>query len=120
PDPADEATFRSAVIDHERVRSGSHAEMRAWYRELLSWRRRLFGGTGRPVEVVGFDSTTGVLTVERPGCEGRVRLLFQFAPAEVTLEVGPRWETALLGPGARHDGETVHLQGWTCAVLTRT
>jgi maltooligosyltrehalose trehalohydrolase len=118
PDPAAEATFRSAVIDHERARTGTHAEMRDWYATLLDARRALFGGTGAPVDVAGYDTDTGVLTVDRPGLTARVRLLFQFDPGETTVEVGPGWTAVLLGPGARHDGETVHLQGWTCAALT--
>jgi maltooligosyltrehalose trehalohydrolase len=118
PDPASVDTFRSAVIDHEHATTGSHAEMREWYRTLLRSRRELFGGTGEAVEVAGLDEATGVLTVDRPGLDGPVRLLYQFDPGDVTVEVGPGWTAALLGPGARHDGETVHLQGWTCAVLT--
>jgi maltooligosyltrehalose trehalohydrolase len=118
PDPGDEATFRSAVIDHQKARTGTHAEMRSWYATLLEARRTLFGGTGPPVEVAGYDTETGILTVDRPGLAGRVRLFFQFDPGELTLGVGPGWTAALLGPGARHDGGTVHLPGWTCAVLT--
>jgi maltooligosyltrehalose trehalohydrolase len=117
PDPAAEETFRSAVIDHERARTGTHAQMREWYRTLLRTRRELFGGTGPPVDVAGYDSASGVLTVDRTGVTGPIRLLFQFSSSEVTVDVGPGWSTVLLGPGARHDGETVHLQGWTCAVL---
>ena len=118
PDPADEATFRSAVVDHDRARTGTHAEMRDWYRTLLTARRELFGGTGEPVDVAGLDEVTGVLTVDRHGLHGPVRLLYQFDPGEVTVEVGRGWKAHLLGPGARHDGDTVRLEGWTCAVLT--
>ena len=113
PDPGDEATFRSAVIDHERARTGTHAEMRDWYRALLQLRRSVFGGAGMKVDVAGYDTETSVLTVDRDG----VRLLFQFGPDEVEVDVGPGRSALLLGPGARLDGGTVRLEGWTCAVL---
>jgi maltooligosyltrehalose trehalohydrolase len=120
PDPAAESTFRSAVIDHERARTGQHAEMRDWYRTLLTVRRDLFGGTGSPVEAVDLDEATGVLTVDRPGVDGPVRCLFQFGPAETAVDVGDGWSTALAGPGARLDGPTLRLEGWTVVVLNRS
>ena len=92
--------------------------MRAWYQTLLRLRRDLFGGTGEPVSVVGLDDATQVLTVDRPGGDGRVRCLYQFGSVEAAVDVGPGWTGVLFGPGARLDGETVRLEGWTCAVLT--
>jgi len=118
PDPADEETFRSAVLDHERARTGPHAQMREWYRTLLEVRRELFGGSGEPVAVAGLDDRSCVLTVDRQGRSGRVRCLFQFGPQETDVDVGRGWRGVLFGPGARLDGETVRLEGWTCAVLT--
>jgi maltooligosyltrehalose trehalohydrolase len=116
-DPGLEETFRAAIIDHERARTGQHAEMREWYRTLLATRRELFGGTGTSSCVAGLDDATCVLTVDRLGLDRKVRCLYQFCADEVTVDVGRGWTGVLFGPGARLDGETVRLEGWTCAVL---
>jgi maltooligosyltrehalose trehalohydrolase len=40
PDPIAESTFRSAVLRWKEVGEGTHAEMLAWYRDVIALRRR--------------------------------------------------------------------------------
>jgi len=121
PDPAAEDTFRAAVIDHDRARSGHHLALWGWYHSLLALRRELFGGTGEPVRAVDLDERTGALQVERPGlaCEVLCAYLFGDEPAEIRLPPGD-WtlREASLAPHDHGDGR-LELAPWSAVVLVR-
>jgi maltooligosyltrehalose trehalohydrolase len=102
PDPQDPATVRASVLDWRQARSGVHAELLEWYRELIRLRKSAPELTDPDLRRVRVDveEEAGWLTVHR----GRFRIAVNFGEKPVDLprgevlhswgEVSRRW----LGP----------------------
>jgi maltooligosyltrehalose trehalohydrolase len=85
PDPQDPGTFETSVLRWDEREAGAHAEMLAWYRELIALRRttpqlldpRLSRVTCR------FDDERGWFVMER----GAIGLAFNLAREPQELEL---------------------------------
>jgi maltooligosyltrehalose trehalohydrolase len=96
PDPQDRATFERSKLDWGEVSQPEHASMLAWYRDLISLRRRLpelSDGRREAVEV-SCDEAQGWLVVSR----GTVTVAANFGTETVTRPVTPSGSAA--GPSA--------------------
>ncbi|MDX6258697.1 MAG: maltooligosyltrehalose trehalohydrolase, partial [Kribbellaceae bacterium] len=111
PDPQDPETWRSSVLDWTEVDASPHAELLAWYRDLLALRARsedLRDGRFSSVEVSYGDSW---LVVRR----GALRVVVNLAATEgvVPLDGVPAYEVMSFGEadivtdGVRIAGESV-------------
>lgn len=83
PDPQDPETWRSSVLDWTEVDASPHAELLAWYRDLLALRARsedLLDGRLSSVEVSYGDSW---LVVRR----GELRVVVNLSADEVVVPV---------------------------------
>lgn len=98
PDPQDEATFRSAILQIDLCRSGAHAGMFAFYRELIRLRKELvpvsrFQGGGMALST---DEERCLLTFIRQRNEGRLLCLFNFGLDTRTVDLpAGRWRVVL-------------------------
>ena len=109
PDPQDEETFRSARLDRGLARSGRHAVLLAWHRELLRTRREtpaLRGGVPAETET---DEARRLLSVwrEEGGCEALLVANLGPDPAADALPTEAGWRLELHSADARWDGPGV-------------
>jgi maltooligosyltrehalose trehalohydrolase len=111
PDPQDPSTWRSSVLDWTEVDASPHAELLAWYRDLLALRARsedLLDGRLSSVEVSYADSW---LVVRR----GALRVVVNLSAEEVVVPVDgvPAYQVMSFGKadivtdGVRIAGESV-------------
>ncbi|MDH6139561.1 maltooligosyltrehalose trehalohydrolase [Kitasatospora sp. GP30] len=86
PDPQDPATVRASVLDWSETRTGVHAELLQWYRELIRLRKSTPELTDPDLSRVrvDFDEEAGRLTVHR----GRFRIAVNFGEKSVDLPEG--------------------------------
>ena len=86
PDPQEPSTFERSKLDWAELAKPHHAEMLAWYRQLISLRRSTPGlADGRLDRVaVRYDEVARWLVVER----GQLRVAANLGTADVTLELG--------------------------------
>jgi maltooligosyltrehalose trehalohydrolase len=136
PDPCAEATFRSAVLDHDLSARPRSAALHGLYAELLRLRRQLpaLGGTRRRRPHVAGVPEPPALLLRRSAAGAEALAGLNLSAGEVRLAVpypgvwrrlldtaDVRWR----GPGAasppllREGGELV-LSGWAAALYERT
>lgn len=112
PDPQDPASFRRSRLRWDERSSGIHAELMAWYRDLIALRRRLPAGEESPV--VEFDDRQRWLAVLRPGAATVVNL--GDAPVEVPIDLAGSLQLASR-PGIELIGGAVFLPPDSAAVV---
>lgn len=80
PDPQDEATFLAAKINPEQRHQGRHAELFAWYQQLLQMRKQhpCFRPGTRDGMQVEYDETSRSIWVRRESDDGVCVSLFHF------------------------------------------
>ncbi|TVQ96968.1 MAG: malto-oligosyltrehalose trehalohydrolase [Spirochaetaceae bacterium] len=100
PDPQDRTTFDRSVLDWDEQSHGAHADMLAWYRELIGLRRTEpdLRGCDRETVSVQCDPEAGWLHLRR-GCVDVVAALGD-GSAEVRLGTRAGERTLLLSSGA--------------------
>jgi maltooligosyltrehalose trehalohydrolase len=116
PDPQDRATFDRSKLDWDEVAEPGHAELLAWYRELLALRRRLpaLGDDRLGSTEAWADDRTGTIVVRR----GPVLVTANVGRSEQRLAVdGRRTLAAASDPGIRVEDDRVVLPPDTLAVL---
>ncbi len=109
PDPQDEATFNRSRLDHSLAKTGRHAILRAYYRELLRLRAATPAltaseGTAREVNVLPGSSVIVVTGSKRK--ESAI-LLLNFAETESRAEIPAltgNWRVALNSAEERWGG----------------
>jgi maltooligosyltrehalose trehalohydrolase len=130
PDPADEGTFASAVIDPRQRLEGSGAVLWGLYRRLLALRREVPVLTD-PGTHTGATHDNSTVVLRRTSDDQQAVALFRFSPepAEVAIPPGP-WRLALdtaaaewAGPGTAVPGTVpldttqVTLAPWSAVLL---
>ncbi|MCE5256325.1 MAG: DUF3459 domain-containing protein, partial [Spirochaetaceae bacterium] len=109
PDPQDEATLRSANLDHNLRHQGIHRVLYEWYKELIKLRSeiRTFAGLSKDrMEVLCLERES-VLVVRRWGREGQVAAIFHFGDTPVSVNVSlphGRWLKRLASGEERWNG----------------
>ncbi len=109
PDPQAESTFADAKLQWELGKTGRHAQLRAFYQELLRLRREL--PALAHLDCASLSATLiapTVLEVRRWCNENRVALWMNFAaaPATVTVQAGiGSWRKQLDAADSRWGGE---------------
>lgn len=130
PDPQEEATRQSAVLDHNLRHQGKHRILYEWYKELIKLRSeiRAFAGLSKDrMEVVCLERES-ILMVRRWGREEQVAAIFHFGDADVSVNVPlprGRWlkrlasgEQRWKGPG-RDLPTVLHSDGKASVALTQ-
>ena len=117
PDPQAPETFEASRLKWDEASQGEHAEMLAWYRDLIALRRSEPDLTDpRPQRLhIDFDATALWLRLRRGGIE----LLVNLSDADVTLPVGATSRRLLLAsaPDVTLEGQTLRLAPISAAVL---
>ena len=90
PDPEAEATYERSKLLWEELEEPEHAEMAAWYRQLIGWRLSqpvLLDGDLAHMDV-RFDEEQGWLCLRR----GPVKMLYNFSenPVSIAISAGNR------------------------------
>jgi maltooligosyltrehalose trehalohydrolase len=83
PDPQDMATFERSRLNWQEIDEPIHAEMLAWYRELVAYRRGHSQYLGAPTTEVRVDETARTLVIVRD----RLTLAVNFSDAPMALEL---------------------------------
>jgi maltooligosyltrehalose trehalohydrolase len=108
-DPQSEATFARSKLDWEALTKSPHAEMLAFYRDLLALRRARapLSNCDKSRTRVRFDERRRWLAVERGDESGtRALLLCNLAPETQALPTAEgAWRLALWSNDARYGGE---------------
>jgi maltooligosyltrehalose trehalohydrolase len=110
PDPQDEGTFVSAILDHGEREEPPHRGVLALYRQLLALRRThpALGGEDRAGRLTAHaDDRCGMVTLERWHAGARLALILAFGPlpCDATLQLAPgRWRLVLDTADTRFDG----------------
>jgi malto-oligosyltrehalose trehalohydrolase len=117
PDPQDRKTFLRSKLDWSQLTGEPHAELLAWYRELIALRRGRPELTDPRLEQtqVSFDEDGRWLVVAR----GRLLVVASLGGAPVTVPL-PDPPTAILAasrPGVTMGETTVAMPGMSFAVL---
>lgn len=89
PDPQDPATFARSKLDWAQARTGEHADLLAWYRQLIALRRRLPALTDPRLDAVIVDAD-----------EEAQRLVLRRGPVIVACNLGVTAWPVLAGSGA--------------------
>jgi maltooligosyltrehalose trehalohydrolase len=114
PDPIDPATFASAVLRWEERAGGVHAEMLAWYRDLLALRREWPDLTDGRVTHLHVDHGATWVRMRRH----RVQVVATLTAEAVRLRThGGDCLLLASGDGVHLDGGDVVLPGYRVAVL---
>jgi maltooligosyltrehalose trehalohydrolase len=116
PDPEDEATFTRSQLNWEERARDEHAEMLAWYRALIRFRRsspELQSGDRRDVHLDG-DAAAGWLTVRR--CDDLVVANLAPEPQTLMLPTGP-WALRLASAPVKFAAPKLELPGHSVAIL---
>ncbi len=118
PDPQDERTFRRSQLDWAELHEDDHARMLAWYRDLISLRRKEYDlNNGRLDTVtVDFDEDDGWFVVRR----GAFRIVLNLAASRWTVPLDGEPESVVLAwepDQTRLRGHGVHLPPFTAAVV---
>ncbi|HSH22469.1 MAG TPA: malto-oligosyltrehalose trehalohydrolase [Acidimicrobiales bacterium] len=94
PDPQEPSTFDRSKLDWAELAEPPHAEVLAWYRQLIALRRSTPGlGDGRLDRVqVRYDEEARWLVVER----GEVGVYVNLGPVEQVVDVGAESATTVL------------------------
>jgi len=142
PDPQAEGTFARCALDHRLAATGRHAQLLAFYTEVLRLRRevpalRRLSKKGLVANLLDQDlrdqPPLAVLSVLRRGGSDEVRLAFNFGQEPITEPVQmDRWEVLLAsadqrwgGPGSRvgafieMEATEIIVQPRSCLVLHR-
>jgi len=103
PDPGDRETFERSKLQWDEMKTGRHAEMLQWCRDLIELRRRSASlSDGEPGQTrVRFDEEKRWLVMDR----GRVRVMCNFGSAPVELEGHEGYGLVL------RSGESVAIKG---------
>jgi maltooligosyltrehalose trehalohydrolase len=90
PDPQDPATFERSRLDWAEPGAGPHADLLAWYRELVALRRRRAEFTDPRLDKVAtaYDQDAGWLTVRR----GPLLTVVNLGPGPWTYPASPEAE----------------------------
>ncbi|MDQ1521204.1 MAG: maltooligosyltrehalose trehalohydrolase, partial [Actinomycetota bacterium] len=122
PDPQDDATFRSAVLDRRQREKEPHATLLEWYRKLIGLRRDLpvlgpLDGATTSTEVD--EEARSLVVHRRAGGHAAAVVVLTFAAGEADVAVRValgehRWQPALdsrvgSAPEALEGGNTVEL-----------
>ena len=116
PDPQDRATFERSKLDWGEVDKDDHAELLAWYRELLALRRRVPALSDPRLELTSAraDEERGLLTLER----GSALVVVNLGRSEQSVPAGGRHTLAAASDDAiRLDGDRLVLPVDSLAVL---
>jgi maltooligosyltrehalose trehalohydrolase len=115
PDPQDPATFQRSKLDWDEATRPGHADLLAWYRELLGLRRRLpaLGDDRLERTDAKADPRTGLVTVQR----GPVLVAANLGPSPVPVPTGGRTVAAASDSRVARDGDLVVLPPDTLVVL---
>jgi maltooligosyltrehalose trehalohydrolase len=100
PDPQDEATFRSAILDWDARDRGAHAETLAFVRELLRLRREHPSIRTKP-DPFDVAVSGSVLSIERSHAGERTRLVLDVEADTVLFEQLEPSHVELLRTGGR-------------------
>jgi maltooligosyltrehalose trehalohydrolase len=116
PDPQDPATFESARLDWSEREEALHADMLAWYRDLISFRRRHPDLTDGRLDrvVVDVDEPAQTITVRR----GSVLVAANVGEAPATVAVPSGATVALSSGDPEPVGSSLRLPPASVAVLT--
>lgn len=103
PDPQDRATFERSVLDWDEQIRGAHADMLAWYRELIALRRTEsdLGGCNRETLSVQCDPDERWLHLRRGSVD--VVAAFDDGETEVRLRDSAGSRTLLLSSGLSNE-----------------
>ncbi len=116
PDPESRSTFERSRLNWDEAAKPPHAEMRAWYRSLIWFRRStpcLNNGDPGNTRVV-FDEIERWLRMTR----GTIAVLCNIGASTRSLPVTPLTELVLASnPNIHPDGEVIHLPPDSVAVL---
>jgi maltooligosyltrehalose trehalohydrolase len=117
PDPQDPATFARSRLDWTQVTSEPHAELLAWYRELIALRRaRPELSDPRLTQIeVSFDEQARWLVAQRGGL--LIVASLGGAPLRVPLPGRPASVLAASRPGVTLAGTAVSMPPESFAVL---
>jgi maltooligosyltrehalose trehalohydrolase len=117
PDPQDEATFLRSKLDWSQLDAGEHADVLAWYRELIALRRARPELTDPRLDRIraGYDEGERWLVV----CRGRLRIAASLGPSPRRLPLAARGAAILAasGPGITLDGDAVAMPPAAFAVI---
>jgi maltooligosyltrehalose trehalohydrolase len=118
PDPQDERTFRRSQLDWAELHEDDHARMLAWYRDLISLRRKEYDLNNGRLDTVGvdFDEGDGWFVVRR----GAFRIVLNLAASRWTVPLDDEPESVVLAwepEQTRLRGAGVHLPPFTAAVV---
>jgi maltooligosyltrehalose trehalohydrolase len=117
PDPQEEETFERSKLKWEETETGSHAEMLAWYKQLIAFRHAHASLTdGRLAAVqVDFDNESRWLVMTR----GEVQVACNFSDSSIQLEMKKPPETALFSdPAVQISGGVVLLPPESVAIVS--
>lgn len=123
-DPTSVATFKKSKLDWEQATAGHHADMVAWYKQLIALRRQrpeLTDGRLQEVCTVCYTEKQS-LTIQR----GRTLIVLNLSDGcvELPLPKGDAWQVALSSDGCSEDcdvkisSDQVLLPAETIVVLT--
>jgi maltooligosyltrehalose trehalohydrolase len=130
PDPQEEATRQSAILDHRLRHQGEHRLLYEFYQELIKLRNetRAWAGLSKDrLEVVCLEKES-TLVVRRWGREAQVAAIFHFGDAAVSVNVplpSGRWLKRLASGEERWNGPgpdlptELHSDGNVSVTLTK-
>jgi maltooligosyltrehalose trehalohydrolase len=106
PDPQDDETFASAKLDWSEPARAPHADLQAWYHQLIDLRRRIADVSDPRLDrtSVDVDETSGTLMIVR----GSVLVLVNLGTDEHRFPAGTVRVLAASNPGVHaHEGAVV-------------
>lgn len=107
PDPQAEATFHGSKLDRSAARTGDGRALRAFYRELIRFRKSLPPDGPEGVNARA-DDGSGLLEVERRGAGRSLLMLFNFGDRKLTHDIGEGWSPVLASSEPeQNDGKAV-------------
>ncbi len=133
PDPQDPNTFESAILDHEKQKTGNHFYFYGYVRTLIDARRRFLVKLDRG-ELIEGETPDGVFCLLRKGRHGRVALLLNLSDRKNPIDLklpGQKWELVLDssseiwgGPGSFMEGFAKNslpraMQPWSLALAVQ-
>ncbi len=115
PDPQDLDTFRRSTLDWQELHAPAHAQMLAFYRELIALRRSTPDLSDPRLDRVQVEHDQKHFLVRR----GRHLVIANIgsAPASIPLPLPIAAVVFATEPGVRLDGDVAHLPAQTAAVL---